>query len=219
LVDGRRFHGTVEDACCDTVPATGSCALDRPLLKPVAVPESWSAEWVAMMEREIVRLPPSAFTELPIPIQKDLTDRNCTIPQVYDYAGGQPRNVISGSFQDSHRSDWAVLCSIASQSRILIYKAGSATDVYEVPKSLGPDSDSIQGGLGFSRIIDTAGPEMIRSYKQESARLSGENASDGSPSPPIEHDGIEDGLYEKASSVLYWHDGDWLVLPGPGVGC
>ena len=32
--DGKSFRGTFEELCCDTVPATGACALDGPLVIP-----------------------------------------------------------------------------------------------------------------------------------------------------------------------------------------
>jgi hypothetical protein len=32
--------------------------------------------------------------------------------------------------------------------------------------------------------------------------------------PPLDHDGIDDGVVEKGSSVWYWYRGRWLELTG-----
>jgi hypothetical protein len=34
------------------------------------------------------------------------------------------------------------------------------------------------------------------------------------PLPPINHDGINDGIMEKASTIYYYHRGKWLGLHG-----
>src|SRR5687768_12278706 len=82
----------------------------------------WS-KWEEQTEREMVRLAPAAFTNVPVSIQKHLSSRGCTIPQV----GGEkrPHNVVRGAFQVKGRKDWAILCSIEKHSRILIYQGGS----------------------------------------------------------------------------------------------
>jgi hypothetical protein len=162
----------------------------------------WKA-WEQQTEREMVRLAPTAFPSLPVSIQKHLSLRGCTVPQV----GGEkrPHNVISGAFQVAGRKDWAILCSINKESRIFIYQGGSVANVYELPNSLQPDNVRFQTGVGYSRMIAPADAEAITYYKEE---------FDGPEPPPIDHDGIEDAFVEKASAILYWHNGRWHRLAG-----
>lgn len=155
------------------------------------------------MERAIVRLPPSAFPDLPVPIQKSLNARGCTIPQAG--GGSRPHNVVKGNFQITNRTDWAVLCSVKGISRILIYQGGSAAAVYEMPNSAQPDRGWLQVGPGYSRAIGTADADTINHYKDE---------FDGPEPPSIDHDGLEEAYVEKGSTIYYWHDGSWMQLQG-----
>jgi hypothetical protein len=65
-------------------------------------------------DRQIVRLPPKAFPELPAKLRVDLERRGCTIPQVPVVNGRH--NVIKGEFSKAGQTDWAVLCSIGRVS-------------------------------------------------------------------------------------------------------
>jgi hypothetical protein len=72
-----------------------------------------------------------------------------------------------------------------------------------------PDANYLQatgvGSIGFSRAIDVATPANIRRMHE----------AFGGPMPPrLDHDGIADAFIEKASIVLYWHEGRWLRLTG-----
>ncbi len=75
-------------------------------------------------EREIERLEPAEFTDIPIKIIKELEQRNCTIPQP-DHSGGH-RNVIQGKFVKPKQRDWAILCSRNGVSSILVFWGGKA---------------------------------------------------------------------------------------------
>ena len=39
-------------------------------------------------------------------------------------------------------------------------------------------------------------------------------AYDGPRPAPIDHNGIDDAILEKASITWYWHDGKWMQLQG-----
>ena len=152
-----------------------------------------------------MRLKPDAFPELPRVVAEDLERRGCTIPQTYLERG--PHNVISGSFREPTQVDWAMLCSRAQASTILVYWAGSTDDVADLGTS--PDEGWLQtiggGKIGYSRFIATASVEAI---------LHNRRVYGSSEHPPITHDGIEQGMTGKGSSVHYWHDGNWEQLPG-----
>ena len=161
-------------------------------------------DW-ARADAETVRLPPSAFGELPVEVRKDLEDRGCSIPQPYD--ARSPVNVITGRFTAATAMDWAILCSRDRTSTILVFRAGSVSDVTELASR--QDADFLQGtstgDAGFSRSLSVANPGYIRRHYE---------AYGGPQPPPLHHDGIDDGFLGKASIVHYWHEGRWLQLQG-----
>ncbi|HWE50064.1 MAG TPA: hypothetical protein VG273_09760 [Bryobacteraceae bacterium] len=156
-------------------------------------------------ERQIVRLPPSAFPMLPAAIVHELQQRGCTIPQ--DAFSKKPVNVISGEFVRHGQKDWAVLCSVNGSSSILVFWNGSAKN----PAALNPaeDINYLQGlggeKIGFSRGIAVAGVGFIDEHYR---------AYGGPKPPPLDHDGIDDAFLEKGSSVQYFYAGKWLQLTG-----
>ncbi len=157
-------------------------------------------------DRETVRLPPSDFSNLPKSVGTDLDARGCTIPQVY-CRNCQPHNVISGHFKHSGQVDWAVLCSIDRQSTLLVYWGGSAESVSEL--STTADKHWLQGiggdNIGFSHGISTVDAKYITDH----AHWYG-----GELPPHLDHEGIDEWFAEKASSVHYWYEGEWLELRG-----
>jgi hypothetical protein len=103
--------------------------------------------------------------------------------------------------------DWAVLCSRERTSTILVFRAGSTSDVAELASHR--DADFLQltyaGRPGFSRELSVAEPANIRRHF---------DAYGGPQLPPLDHDGIDDAFLEKGSVVHYWHEGRWLQLQG-----
>jgi hypothetical protein len=157
-------------------------------------------------EREIRRLSPSAFPDLPMAIRADLARRGCLIPQ--PFSARRPENVIRGRFTSASQRDWAVLCSIAGTSSILVFRAGSVTDVAELQPF--PDRTFLQVigdnfAVGYSRAIGVADARFIREHHRQYG---------GPEPPPLDHDGIDDIFVEKGSSVWYWYRGQWLKLQG-----
>ena len=156
-------------------------------------------------ERRIVRLPPTAFPELPAAVVRELQSRGCTIPQTA-YTK-KPHNVIKGGFAKPGQTNWAVLCSVKGVSTILVFWHGSETK----PAEIGQMEDRIflQGitpdRIGYSRQISTVGKDFIMKHYQ---------AYGGPKPPPIDHQGIDDAFIEKASVTWYFHDGKWLKLTG-----
>jgi hypothetical protein len=155
-------------------------------------------------DKAIVRLPPSAFPDLPQAVREDAERRGCTIPQLA--YPKEPHNVIEGEFTRSKQLDWAILCSRNRVSSILVYRGGTADDVAELAAS--EDRHYLQGSrtaIYFSHQIGVATPEYIHAMNK---------AFDGGSLPPIDHDGINDAFVEKASSIKYWHQGKWWALQG-----
>ncbi|HJS42576.1 MAG TPA: hypothetical protein VJ755_03825 [Gemmatimonadales bacterium] len=161
-------------------------------------------QW-ARAARLIPRLPPSAFPELPASFATELQQLGCTIPQS-DYSGKRG-NVIHGSFAAAAQEDWAVLCSRAGKSVILVHWGGPA----QCPRELASAEDSHflqglgEGRIGFSRGISTRNTYHVYPHQ---------DSTGGDREVPLEHDGIDDAFQGKASSVRFCRGGTWLVFSG-----
>jgi hypothetical protein len=141
----------------------------------------------------IIRLKPGEFKQLPLVVRRDLERRRCLIPQVSDKPA--PHNVAVGAFISAGSRDWAVLCSIKGQSRILVYRSGKAARV-----------DSLARKIDFEgRILGIATPKSIKDHAI---------AYNGPKPPLLEHEGIDDGFWEKGSVVWYYSRGRWIELAG-----
>jgi hypothetical protein len=159
-------------------------------------------EWDAAL-RSIPRLVPGEIDGLSPPIVARLEDRGCTVPQTYFPSGNQ--NVIAGHFISADRMEWAVLCSVADSSEIVLFdEGGEQLHAFQQ----GPDRQWLQGigggQIGYSRLLRVV---HRADALARTANLNGEV-------PPIERDAIEEIFTEKASVLWYWHDGAWLELPG-----
>jgi len=163
------------------------------------------AEW-SRADAETVRLAPSRFPDLPPAVRRDLERRQCTVPQPYSAAAGQPENVVRGRFTSSTAIDWAVLCSRQQRSSILIFRGGDTVRIDELASEA--DAKKLQvtgpGKIGYSRGIVVASPSDIRRH----------NRSAIEPLPPLDHDGLHDAFLGKASVIWFWSDDRWRQLMG-----
>ena len=114
-------------------------------------------------------------------------------------------NVIKGAFEKPGQRDWAVLCLQKNTSMILVYWNGSTRN----PAQLAPLDETIAPSKnGYYRVLQAASGKFIRSHYDASA-------TDLDPLPKtLDHDGIDDGIFEKGSLVHYFYNGTWLKLPG-----
>ena len=147
--------------------------------------------------------PVSNFPELPADIAQDLTNRGCRIPQVKGLS--KRHNVIRGEFEKPGQHDWAVLCLQKNTSIIFVYWNGSVKS----PAQLAPVDETITSSKnGYYRILQVVGEKFIRSHYDAAA-------SEMDPLPTVlNHDAIDDGIFEKGSSVHYFLNGKWLNLAG-----
>jgi len=155
--------------------------------------------------RDVVRLAPSSFSQLPKGVIQELERRSCTVPQVW--GSHPPGNVIYGEFLKKGQKDWAVLCSSNLKSSILVFAAGSPLYAMKVAEE--EDLNMLQGvgdyQIGYSRVITPVGDAYIREHYQ---------AYGGPKPPPVDHLGINDAFAEKGSIVLYYYQNKWLRLTG-----
>lgn len=134
-----------------------------------------------------------AFPQLPPPVAAELKSRGCRIPQATGL--NRKHNVVQGEFMAPGQKDWAVLCDVKGITRLLVFWKGEGTMPTEV--------NSVE--TNEVRVIGVATPQFIRDHYR---------AYGGPKPPPLDHQGIEDGVVEKGSSVLYFYRGKWLLLTG-----
>ena len=152
--------------------------------------------------RDVVRLAPSSFSQLPKNVRQELERRNCTIPQVW--GEHPPGNVITGEFLKKGQKDWAVLCSVRLKSSILVLPAATPQNAYTLAEEedLNMLTGVGDGKIGFSREIKPVGDASIQEHYK----------ADGGPKPPvIDHFGIGDSL-DEGSMVFYFYQNKWLHL-------
>ena len=148
-----------------------------------ALAQRWS-----IYEEPIQRLAPKAFPDLPAAVRADLERRGCVIPQSQD--NPTPNNVVHGSFTGTGGSDWAVMCSIARMSRILVYRAGGSSRV----DSLWTKPDD---RLRVIQVIDTARMRAVsKGWDYALPKL-------------VDHLGIVDGYMGMGAIFHYYADGKW----------
>lgn len=141
-------------------------------------------------EREIVRVAPIYFLDMPSAIRELLEDRGCTVPQTWGEKW--PGNAVRGHFIGASSDDWAVLCSVEGTSSILVISGGS------VVATLAPSADRdhvagiLPGRAVFERGINRAAASEIKRR----------------------HDGIEDWPKSNVSEIHYFNGTKWIVLPG-----
>ncbi len=165
--------------------------------------DSLDNQW-KVAERQIKRLSPSAFEKLPITIVEELIKDDYTIPQCSEHP--DPHNVISGEFKVSGKKDWAVLASKDGVSSIIIFWGGVAKDTTHLLAER--DIGYLQGGeheIEYSRLIEVVGKVEISKNK---------NILNDCSTILIDHDGIENYFWNKASAIYYLHQCKWLEFFG-----
>jgi len=164
-----------------------------------------SAEEFARADAVTRRLPPSAIPGIPAGVRRTLERRGCTIPQWY--GGDAPHNAARGAFTAASSIEWAVLCSRAGTSSILVVAERSGTIVADFASRR--DISFLQSspwGIIFSRWIGRGTSENVRTLmtheENKQVRVS------------VKHDGIHDAFVDKYSVVWYWDGKSWLRIQG-----
>ena len=164
-----------------------------------------SADEFTRADEATRRLPPSAIPALPAQVRLTLEHKRCTIPQVTG-KNDAPHNAVRGAFMAPNTVEWAVLCSRARTSSILLVSERSGAVVAKLASRA--DANFLQRagpyGIVFSRDIMLAPPESVRRLR---SREIGRAAV-------ADHDGIRDEFVDKYASVWYWDGKRWLRIPG-----
>ena len=178
-----------------------------PSVRPEDLPfpvEPTAAELQAYSAR-VRRLSPAEFPEIPPSLGKTLVDRECLIPQAD--SGGPLGNLIRGEFFAKGQESWAVICSHEGRSQILAFRSADDPQPDLIEESDDPIclGEPWNCGMLYGTNISPVGRDYILSHYQ---------AYGGPAPPPIEHQGIDVGIWEKGSVVRYFHNGVWLSLTG-----
>ena len=138
-------------------------------------------------QRQIVRLPPTAFPELSRKVIRELQRRGCTIPQ--PPSASKLHNVISGAFAKPGQTDWAVLCSLKGVSTILVFWNASEKNPAEIAHNGRPRfffRAWRPTRIAYSRAISADRQGLHHAALQCLRRRQ--------MPPPIDHQGVDDAV-------------------------
>lgn len=115
------------------------------------------------------------------------------IPQTYE--AHEPENVIRGSFEKPGNNDWAVLCSVKSETTLYVFFGSNLAE----PIALRSQADSKWLGKDWSQDYGSAWgistmPAYVMPRKDQ-----------------LDHDGIEDAFVEQSAVVHYYANGHWAT--------
>lgn len=178
-----------------------------PSVRPedLPIPTAPTAAEIEAFHARVRRLSPTKFPDLPATLSKTLIERECLIPQAG--SKGPLGNVIRGEFFAAGQESWAVVCSRNRRSQILAFRSASDSQpeiVEEFDDQVCMGEESNCGMLYGTNINAVGGEYIVRHYE----------AFGGPVPPPIDHQGINVGIWDKASVVRYFHEGEWLTLTG-----
>ncbi len=159
--------------------------------RPDSTQDRWdeAARWIRYRS-------PAEFPQAPSDVVRGLEDRACRLPQVWH--DSLPHNLIRGEFTRPGQEDWAVLCSRAGVSQILVFWNGGAGGV----DSLAEHEDK--------SFLQTAGPDRI-GFSRRIGVVENRFISDPQIPRP-DHQGIADAFVEKGASIYYYVRGRWVEL-------
>jgi hypothetical protein len=157
-------------------------------------------------EKQIRRLPPSAFPDLPSVVRKELESRHCTVPQdELSSHPGQKSNVIHGALSSVDSFDWAVLCSRGGYSSVLAFRQGDEYHPLAFARSIDKNALEGLGGnrIGYTRRIAPVDPDYVKTfYRQNKERKP----------IPVEHQAVSDASIEKLEAIYYFRRGNWIAI-------
>ena len=151
---------------------------------------------------------PESIRQLPTEVRQDLVKRRCLIPKYTGATENEDGAFTMSHFRSSTSIDYAVVCHIPSLKiqNVLVYSRSKGVWTGEVIDDgqfdPAPDVDKCEVTVGIATpkyIVDHAkayAPEELKSL------------------PPLDHNGVDVGICEKASIVLYFSKGKWIGLQG-----
>ena len=145
---------------------------------------------------------PSQFGNIPRDVRIFLERRHCQLPETKNY-DRHPLNVVSGHFAHADQTDWAALCIVKDQPRLVVLwggKQGCSDEIHSGWPLEHAFSREPAGGLYLMPV----GPKQILAYR----KFFGDPHTND-----INHEGIEVGD-EQASLIYYCDAQKWVELQG-----
>ncbi|MBW7996528.1 MAG: hypothetical protein FVQ81_08190 [Candidatus Glassbacteria bacterium] len=162
---------------------------------------------------------PHEHPDLPEPIADWLSERGYVIPQnIPEHFPDQlkeemyPVNVVRGEFARAGQTDYAVLSTDGKKTCIFVFW-NATVDSFDI---IDKQPWYINREYKFTSLDMDCCSFYIWIAKKELILRQHDLASEYAdvPLPPIEHDGIDYGIYESGSNILYYSNCEWIVLPG-----
>jgi hypothetical protein len=151
---------------------------------------------------------PASIQQLPTEVRQDLMERQCLIPKYKGATEKEDTAYATSHFRSSTSVDYAIVCHTPSRKtqNVLVYSRSKGAWKGEIIFRGGFDpalhADKCEATVGIATpkyIVDHAqayAPEELKSL------------------PPLNHNGVDVGICEKASIILYFSKGKWLGLQG-----
>jgi hypothetical protein len=151
---------------------------------------------------------PESTKQLPTEVRQDLAKRQCLIPKYKSETENEDAALTMSHFRTSTSIDYAIVCHIPSLKirHVLVYSRSKGAWTGEVIDEGGFDPAShadkceVRVGIATPKYI----ADHARAYASEEWKSL----------PPLDHNGVNVALCEKASLVLYFSKGKWLGLQG-----
>jgi hypothetical protein len=150
---------------------------------------------------------PGSIQQLPAEVRRDLIKRQCLIPKYKGATENEDAYTMS-HFWSRTSLDFAIVCHTPSlkTQNVLVYSRSKGAWKGEIIFRGGfdpaPNADKCEVTVGIATpkyIVDHA-----QAYAPEELKTL----------PPLDHNGVDVGLCEKASIILYFSNGKWLALQG-----
>jgi hypothetical protein len=146
---------------------------------------------------------PSEYPSIPKAVRDFLEQQHCQLPEGATFEGKTKINAVSGHFAKAEQTDWAALCVVKDQPRVVVLwggKTGCSDEIHSGWPLAHAFSKEGGGGLFLSRV----GAKQILAYRKF---FGDEHSND------VNHEGIEVG--DEQASLIYYCDGkNWLELQG-----
>jgi hypothetical protein len=145
---------------------------------------------------------PAEYRSIPAEVRVFLEQRHCRLPETKNYEK-YPLNVVSGHFAQADQTDWAALCIVKDQPRVVVLWGGKASCSDEI-RSGWPLEHALPHESAGSMYLMPVSAKQILEYR----RFFGDPHDN-----QVTHQGIEVGGDQ--ASLIYYCDGkDWLELQG-----
>jgi hypothetical protein len=152
---------------------------------------------------------PESIQQLPMEVRQDLVTRQCLIPKYKGETENEDGAYTVSHFRSNTSVDYAVVCHTPSLKiqNVLVYSRSTGAWKGEIIDQGGFDpAPHAENGCWVT--VGIATPKYIvdhaKAYAPEELKSL----------PPLDHNGVDVGLCDKASIILYFSKGKWLGLQG-----